>query len=422
MEGMETISAPEVGATESVETTEQVLTPDAGTDTSQAEETSQADPIQKDQEQQAEEVKTDDADSVDGRTIPQKYRELFKGDKVLKDVWFTAQALKREGGLPKLLEVRGKFQQLGGDEGIAAIESERQEWAGLDEAYSSGDPRFVESIASQDPEAFCKMMPSALEHFQKADQEQYNHVLGRVVFNTIAGWPISDIYNALKETKPELAQALADNYNAIKGLAEKVPEKKVDPEREKLSQERSQFEQEKTRQYQGGVASDVSKFIETQRNAKFDQFLKPYGKDAATLKAKDPDVWDEMVKSLDAELGKTLKADASWSKTYNSILETRDHAKAVKHAQAKIEALLPDLMKKVSGRFFRFATPAKVTANGQKPNANGQPVKPLAAGVVKVTSMPKGADIDWARNRAAGIDVLDKNSYLKGKKELVSWK
>jgi hypothetical protein len=416
------ISAPAADATESVETTEQVINPEAGSDTQQTEETTQTDPIQKDAEQTAE-VKTDDV-ATDGRTVPPKFKELFKDPqfKELKDVWFTAQALKKEGGLPKLREFRQKYEQLGGDEGVAAIEAERSEWAGLDEAFSAGDPKFVESIASSDPQAFCKMMPSALEQFQKADQEQYNHILGRVVFNTIAGWPIADIYNALKETKPELAEALADRYNGIKELAEKVPEKKIDPEREKLSQERTQFEQEKTRQYQGGVASDISKFIEGERNAKFDQFLKPYGKDVATLKSKDSDVWDEMVKSLDTELGKALKLDGTWSKTYNSILETRDHEKAVKHAKAKIESLLPDLMKKVSGRFFRFATPAKQAVNGQKPNVNGQPVKPLAAGVVKVTIRPNVTEIDHARNRAAGIDVLDKNSYLKGKKELVSWK
>src|SRR6185437_15707743 len=114
-------------------------------------------PAEIEAEAEPSESEPTEQEKQDGRLLPGKLRNLLKDLKgkdaklagEIRDAWFTAKNFQQVFPSPKeAVKARETLDQLGGDEGIQAIEQERAEWATLDKQFSEGDPSFVDNIAA----------------------------------------------------------------------------------------------------------------------------------------------------------------------------------------------------------------------------------------------------------------------------------
>lgn len=382
-----------------VETTESVETP--------VEETTET-PVEGEQ-QTTEEV-------VDGRVIPEKFKETFKAHPELKSAYLENKALKKEfpNGLQEIRDVKGFIAEVGGVEKLESLYGDSQALENADEMFRTGNPEIVKTMATEFPDGFGKIMPDALGQWSQLDTPAYNKHMASVIKGTLDNYDFRFIIHDLAKENPQAAEKLANIYNEISGIATKDVPKKEAVQTNTLDVERTNLEKEKTEVFQRGVANEISGALNSKRDSMLNSYLKPYGQSMEALSKSDPEVLAEIGRIVDRELSAKLKADEGWSKQYTSILKSKEHSKAVQHAKARIEHLLPDAIKKSVGLFFRGT---------KKPSAQAAPVtstiKDLPAGTKRLTSMPNPKDVD--NDRTTARMKMDGKVYLKGKPDLYVW-
>ena len=165
-----TASVPGVGtgssAASPVETSpisapsETVETPDIGVET--------AEPIAG--EQPTESVSTDSPETQetqDGRVIPQEFREAFKQNPKLRNLFFSEKAYREQfPTIQEARQARDLLETVGGEEGWKQVQQSQEEQRGLDDLYYSRNPQkqrdFVKNLLTQDKGAFESIVPVAL--------------------------------------------------------------------------------------------------------------------------------------------------------------------------------------------------------------------------------------------------------------------
>jgi hypothetical protein len=394
--------------------------PDGGGDSSQLTDAT-ADGIQQPDTTQAAADTNTDPLGQDGRLIPQKYRELFKQDKDLKNLWFSHQAFRKEvpGGLNEVRQLKEFHQTVGGPEGLQQLQSVATELENIDAQLASGDPKLIGQVA-QNPEAFNKLITSGIEHWAKTSPEDYQHVMARVMVNTFNGGPVN-ILNQLQqalsaknfEQASQLFDKFADWYQGIESIAAKQPERKIDPQVEKFNQEKTAWEQQKTKDFQAAVGNDVKTHYNSGFKSELAKEFKARNLDLASLEKSDPESFGIMMSQCDQMLGRTLQADAAFIKQYSAMLKTMDRGKAVQFAKAKIDSVLPGVVQKVYKAFNRLGGGPKPVQQPQQAATTQQ------AQVVRGTKAPAQDQIDWSRSKPG--DVLDGKAFLKGRKEQYVW-
>lgn len=365
----------------------------------------------------------------DGRVIPQNLRTLLgelnakdpKLGKQLKGLFFQDRALKQAfpGGVPEAVKTREAIDSLGGEEGIAAINGEREEWAALDQQFEAGDPKFIENIAAESPEGFAKLVPVALDKLGQAHPEQYQHLAGRIIHNALANAEFVNAVRALKASASDPAKvaAICEDMEKwageIRDLATKVPERKIDPERQKLDADKKTFEEQKFQTFQASVMVDATNHIEAGIERELTSQLKTKGVDVAKLKKTDPESYSLLVKNVDAEIGKALNGNKVFVSQRNSILQGMDKEKLLKFIKPNIDKVLPDAAKRVA-RAFYATTPTQKPNGQQPPNGNPPPTPPG-----KLNKQPLPEQVD--NSRTTQEMKWNNQAYLKGRKEMVTW-
>lgn len=372
--------------------------------------------------QERPEVESTDQTADDGRTIPQQWRELFKKDSKLRGVYFSDRAFRQAapGGPNQVKEIFQKWEQFGGDEGLQQIESERSYWNELDQNFVKGDPAFIESIAKADPEAFAKSVPAALDKLYALDKPAYDHLGARIILNSLdKASPIGEIYQLLagNDATKAIAQKLAEWYGTIEKLATNQPVKTVDPEREKLNQERQQFETQKQQEF----GQSLEKEHATHNLRRLDTVLaKAFAKSGTTLEAmkkQDYEGYWRLIENCNGAVAKLVGADTRFQGQYNSIVTSGDRQRAMKFGQARLNQ--PDVVEAINktyNTFYKFFNRSQAKPGQVRTNGNGQ-----ATGTVQLASVPNPKDLDWPRMNAHGVKPIDGKAYLKGRKELVTF-
>lgn len=350
--------------------------------------------------------------------VPSKYKDILKKEPFLRDSVMGYKAFRAEfpQGLKEAREYRDLVSEIGGKEGIEALRADVKAGEDLDALVMAGDPQAIEAILKTSPEGFVKLMPSALEKFQAADPDAYNHVLGRVVFNTIKDSAVLDAYHALvKAGDNDSAKKLADFYNHLEALASKQPEKKVDAERQKFEAEKKSFEENKKEEFSRGVSGEMRTFNAKTLEGELAKQFKAAGKDYEAFKKKAPDSVIEMLNSCNNALLKEMEKDATFVKQHNSLLEARDRAKVLAMTQKKVSSVAAEAVKRV---YRLFNAPGTAPAP-KKPGAVGVDNKPVAAGTIRLSKAPEPQKID--RQRTTDDMIFDNTAYLLGRKEKFVW-
>ena len=413
-------AVPEVSVDSAVPETVETETPTIETETTESETTTP----------ETETTQETEETTADGKQMPAKFKSYLKElqatdprlAKQLRGDWYALQQIRQSypGGMKDIQRVAQIAESIGGEEGLAAIEAERSEWNALDQQFSTGDPKFVENIADQDPEAFRKLVPHAITKFANLDPEGYSHLMAGVVVNTVKDIA-TKMYNALSATdagKP-LAQELAAWFNDLDKLAREKPVPKVDPEREKLTKERTDWENQKAQEYHESVTNEMRAYNSKEIDAELSRQLTKVGRNPQDFRKQNPDSYRILMENCNAELQAMAQKDQVFLKQYSAMLQTGDKSKALTMARAKTSRMITGdgqnkgAVAKTLRAFLAFGGPTKAApklpTNG---NGNGK-----LTTEVQLSKMPDSKDIDWSRT-SKGM-VLSGKAYLKSRKEMV---
>ncbi len=371
----------------------------------------------------------------DGRKLSPELKKYFdelqgtnpKLAKQLRGAFFAVGEFRAQFPTPQAAaKAKELIEQVGGEEGLQAIEQERSAWNALDAQYDKGDPQFIKSIAEENPNAFVKLMPTALEEFATRDRDTYNHVMARVLHNTLDKSGVLGYLTQLRSvTDVKDAQRLADELlewaGGIRELASKQPEKKVDPEREKLQTEREKFEQEKRVHFERDIATDFRTHLKTGIESELGKLLAARRIDIKKLARTDPDAYNLLLSNCDRAISIALAKQPDIKQKAAALLATGDKARVLKFYRSRTDRVLAQAVKGVYNAFYKLGGGKQVETT-RREEANQQRRDPGTGGSgagTKLGKAPESNQIDYSRTTN---DMIWKNeAYLKGKKEKVSW-
>jgi hypothetical protein len=353
----------------------------------------------------------------DGRTIPAKFRELFKEHKDLKKLWFVNQEYREHFASPAEAEkAKLTIMQLGGDEGLKAIEADRTALASIDQRLAEGDPRFVEEIAAQNPEGFAKIIPHALDDLARIDPDGYNHTMSKIFASTFQqrGGLADAIYNVQQnlangntQNATQLLSQIQDYIDGFDKVARQQPTKRNDTDREQFQNEKKQWEQQKMANWQKEVGSEIVNHIDTGTKKELGNYLKG--------KKLTDQAYAMFLDNVHKELVKSLKNDANYQSQAKLHVTKMDKDAALKLHKSRTDKYLPVAVKNTYKLFY--SNFGGKTAEQKKRVEVNQARKDVGSGapaVDKLAKAPNPADIDSR--------LTTKEMILKGEAVLKSGK
>jgi hypothetical protein len=354
-------------------------------------ETAEAEGVDQTEGEQEDEVEGD------GRTIPAKFRQLFKDNKDLKKLWFVNQEFREHFASPAEAEkAKLTLMQLGGEEGIKAIEADRAALAEIDQRFAQGDPKFIDEMAQQNPEGFAKIVPHALENLARLDPETYNRTMSAVFSNTFQqrGGLTDTIYEVRRSLNAgntqEAAQLLANVAEYLDGFdktARQQPTTKSDPEKEKWIIDKQKWEQQKVQQWQTEVGNEVTSHIDTATKKELGNYLKG--------KKLSDQAYKMFLDNVHKELVKSLKGDTNYQTQAKIHVAKMDKEAALRLHKSRMDKYLPVAVKNTYKLFYsNFGAKA---AEQKKRVETNQARKDVGSGAPTTTQMakpPKPEEVD----------------------------
>lgn len=281
-------------------------------------------------------------DSGDGRKIPQKYQELFKGDKSLKEMYFSAQALKRSfpGGVKEAVELAKNLETLGGLDGIEQIQSENQSYKADSELFLKDQAKWIESAFAENADASLKAFQHSLDYVGEHHPEQYDHLMAKVILNDLGSLPVREIHGILAGLKDnpqaqDLASKLAKYYNDRDALAKNVPEKKFDA-KEKALQERDATLTTKAQELRNKTINlEAAPYLTKAVDSSIDAEAKAAGFDIAKIRNEQPKRYAKFVQDVKNTIFSKVKDDEKWLGRYSAALAANETSKCVRMVNSR---------------------------------------------------------------------------------------
>lgn len=372
-----------------------------------------------------EEAETEEPAPTDGRKMPDGLKKAIaslkatnpEAAKQIKGLFWADQEYRAAFAKPAdAVAAKNLIDEIGGQEGIQSIQAEREEWSQIDSAFAEGKPDFVKGLAEGNPEAFLKTAPHVINEFQARAPEQYQYYANNVAINTLAatGITIPNLAAAYQSYKdnPQAQAIIAEVHNALAGLKEKATafetkRNSVDPEREKLNQEKAQFESQRRANFESGVAEKAEKYRDEKIQPEINRIIGNRKIDEAAMKGYQKMVQDEVARMLGEVPGFEKNLDAHY--------RTGDAAKSEAYIKAQYNRILP-IAAKVIEPFLKNIPAAKGPTPGAK---TATPGKPAGAGEVVLKEMPDYSQIDFTKCTVA--DVMQGKAVLKSGKKATGW-
>ena len=302
----------------------------------------------------------------DGRTLSPAIRKILaetraanpEAYKQLKGVVFSEQAFRQQfpGGPTEAAALKTKLDEIGGFEAVEEIQSEVQDYRGLDEQFIKGDPAFIQTAVATYPDGFKKLMPSMIQTYANVDKEGFNRELSKIMGATFdqaqlqqtIDWTKRLLSRSADESAKEALshlEGISQWISGIRELANKAPALPAnDPKAQELSQREQTIQQREHQQFIGGVGNSFKTYAEPKILAEIKQ-LAPKGVPEGAQ--------SKIIGEVRQELLDTLLKDKAFNTKYDNLCNAKDHEGALKLLKSKIESrtqrgttLLADATKK----------------------------------------------------------------------------
>lgn len=349
-----------------------------------------------------------DSDPVNA-PIARQLNDIVGREKAFRDVF------------PKVSDAKqAKFllDTIGGGEGLSQLQSTIKAVNDTDQLLYAGDAKVIQNLyedakAAGHPEALGKLASPFLEHLRDNDEPAYKAAIRPHLHSELVSAGFAEVLkamdaaiNAVQDGKPApdlrvLTHNVAEMKNWfgwLDGEVQKGQKSALDPERQALAKERSEFQSEKQKAFQGEVHSEWNRV----NNQVLGEALKPY------LKLPFAKGWGDATKvSLAREITSTLMAELSADKAYQATMDgywsepKPDKAKILKFHKEKLGLIGPRIVKDVLDTRHPGFSSVKGAPVAAKPAGQAAPVTPaVKAGkpVFQATKPAMGDPIvDWDR-------------------------
>lgn len=380
-------------------------------------------------------------------------KQIKMAETIRKSV-FASQAWGRvfPQGIRQAREMRQAFEEVGGADGIRAIQEEKQglsdELQSIDSSWERGDPEFIQGLAEENPEAFAKAAPVVLENWRKVDQAGYNYTTARIFQNTMASHGLFNVLSQLwgladaNKAQPGMAGILAglekfaEFTEMIRELASNQPALRADAGLKKLKDREKEFEDSRFKAFKQDVHRQNLRNLESALTLHLGKFLKVKNIDFRGLQTRDPETFKAMLREAESRLTDQLAKDRGFQQQKDRLLQSRDERGVLRLYQQKFAYLLadaagPKIARQVANIFFRGKVNSTTETRrrggdqnrggadrnrGNGNNGGGGDNKT----VVRVSSRPEPGQIDYSRTTDSMI--MDGRCYLRGKKEIHAWR
>lgn len=360
----------------------------------------------------------------DGRKMPDGLKKAIAGLKAtspevakqIKQMFYADQEYRAVFAKPEdAVSAKAMIEEIGGSEGIQALNAEREEWAAIDKGFAEGSPEFVKGIADASPEGFTKTAVSVMNEFASRSPEQYGYYANNVALNTLAnsGISMANISAAYQKygdgsgSETPAQSLLAEIHGALSGLkksASDYEQKRTDPREEKLNQRENDFEQKRRGDFEGGVATTVEKYLADKMKPEIDRIVGTRKIDPAAMTGYQKMVRDEVARRLGEVPGFASQLEAHY--------RSGNAEKSAAYVQAQYNRILPEAVK-VIAPYLRNIKAGPVAV----PREAGQRV--AGPGEVTLKEMPDHGLIDWDRTTVA--DVMQGRAVLTNGKKASGW-
>lgn len=350
-------------------------------------------------------------EQLDGRKLPQKVRETLEALKAtdpkahtwLKDILFADRAFRQEfpGGIAEAKKAKEELATIKADfpDGFDSVKQEIAEWQGIDQAWNNSDPKVIDIWHDSNPQAFAKLMPTAMNKFAQSSPEAYQKHMASVMVSTFQSAGLNHNLSFLnrliaagdKEGATQLLKEVTDWIGQIDGIAKqeiKAPEtKQPDGRQQELDERESKI-------FANETAGQVNPYRHTLIRKEATQYL-PKGTEL------DEETFEAIDAQVQRNMDKLLTSDPTFIKTFSQYAEAKDATGLVAFMKQKLQDLMPSQpgkpgpVEKAVKLFFRGATPKpKPAPQNGKPAPAAQPV----AGWEKVAKAPSDRDIDYKKS------------------------
>lgn len=362
-------------------------------------------------------------DLGDGRTVPGKIKKLFDVakaaglEKEARLLYFQNQRLSKAipGGVNGAIELANAVEQFGGVDGIEQLQSDLETYHSDSELFERGDPKWVETAFEESPDAALKAFDHSLAIVAEKHPEHYDHMMAKVVLETLDNAPIALAYSLLAGLKdnPEAqkgAQKLAAFYNSVKDTASKLPEKKVDAQQKKLSEREAQVEQREMGTRYTQVNAEVFPVMKSQVTNVLKSEAKTKGLDLGEISTQYPGEFRAMMNEIHQEIMKLALKDQRFVDKHYALVKKGDLKRAAAAVNAKHEKIVPDIVVRIAGEYGFMKGAAK------KPNANSNANRNRSG-----TDGQQQADASWTQvsakpdNRLIDYGKTTQSMQLDGK-------
>ena len=382
----------------------------------------------------------------DGRKVDNKTRRMIAdlkktnptAAKVLADNYFHRDAYQKEfPTVQAAREARAIMESLGGTEGIGKLQEEVTDYRAEIDQFSRGDRGLIEQLYEGNPEAVVTAAQNSLDilreknpnAFQLAMLPSFVELLDTVQLNGLsATFPqvldrlLQDVFDGKGQEAWERLSLLKQWYSGVKGNLTKQRDTKtrIDPERQKLQEDRKKFDQETATARETQALNDINltnnKILARTVEPLFNEMNLKIGGRKAFVKELQERVWAGM------------KEDKQFIAVANSIKATGDQKRYVEYVAGKFAELLPDHFEETRNDLYPNYKPRKAgeppPKNGQQPNTNGKQTPAPAAKQGTVTwrvvhEAPKPDTVDFSRTTdpmiVKGFYILKDKSRIKVK-------
>ena len=371
-------------------------------------------------------VETETEAGPDGRTIPQKFRELFKANPELRNVYFSERAFREVyPTVQSAREAREFIETIGGEEGWNEVQEGRQEQATLNDLYYSRNPQKLREYAKQvigmDAGAFKALVPVALDELHSVDPQAYSKALAPIFANTLArafnGAGISGAITqarSLLKTNPEQADSVLQQIeqweNQFRDLASSKAE--TDPEREQFEQERQEWQEQRQREesdrFKSGYRESCVKSIVPSVDRHMTQLL--------AGRKLDTDSMNVLKENVFRKVSQMSMKDENYVKQRDQALARKDSKAALRIFTTKFNQVLPEAARIIYKTFNLGAVKPAAKQGEQKPGTTRQATS--QNGVLRIAKAPGPYEID--RMKTSDRMISNGEAFLKDGKH-VRW-
>jgi len=371
-------------------------------------------------------------DLGDGRQVPGKWKKLFDAakaqglDKEVKQLFFGQQRLlsKIPGGVNEAIKLADTVKEFGGIDGITDVKSDNEAFHQDADTFFKDPSTWLKNNFDANVDASLKTFATSLDYVADNHPEQYNHLMAKVIINDLEALPVREIHALLAGLKDvpqakELAQKLAKYYNERNDLSRKVPEKKIDAEREKLTTEQGKLASEREQLQNHTVNSQTIPLLGRQMTTHLDKLAKEAGFDLKAFGENQPKAAQSMRKAILEGVMEKAAGDKVFVKNYRSVMKEGDTKRAVNMMNKKHNEILPEIVRDVAKGFgiAKKATGTQRTPGAGAGKGSARTASATPGTVLRVAEKPDRSQIDWNNPRT---NMWDSVAALKDGK-VVSW-